>query len=184
MTRKKKYKEKKEDAARLFNQSTRVKSNNSPHRKSPHKNVDASGESSGILDYSIPGMDQDSFMDITLRDPKRIDTMSSAALCTWLDAISLGQYKSMVRRLHLNGARLLSMTETDLKKVISNRFHRQHLKNAAQSSQLEHKSLSNLMHNSNEQHGHMSMCLCEACSFATKQKKPKQKKANVQKTFE
>jgi len=193
-----KEKEKKEDAARLFNQSrdqsTRVKSNSSPHRsphrsshkksprKSPHKSPHNNVESSGIPD-SMPDMDQDSSMDITLRDPKRIDTMSSAALCTWLDAISLGQYKSMVRRLHLNGARLLSMTEIDLKKVISNRFHRQHLKNAAQSSQLEHKSLSSLMHNSNEQHGHMSMCLCEACSFATKQNKPKHKKSNVQKVF-
>ena len=70
------------------------------------------------------------------------------------------------------------MTEVDLRKIIPNRFHRQHLRNACQSSQIEHSSMSTLMHGSGQ--GHMSMCVCEACVFAAKARLPKRRMSNVQ----
>ena len=34
----------------------------------------------------------------SLPDPKRFDSMDTATLCNWLNDISLGQYKPMIRR--------------------------------------------------------------------------------------
>ena len=115
----------------------------------------------------------------SLSDPKTFDTMDTVSLCHWFDKISLGQYKPMVRRLHMSGARLLNLTEVDLRKLIPNRFHRQHLRNACQSQTQEHNSLSKLMHGSGQ--GHLSMCVCEACVFAANQRKPRRRMSNVQK---
>ena len=133
-------------------------------RTSPSKSPKESTSTSSTR----PGGHQQSAL---ISDPKRFDTMDTIGLCDWLDNISLGQYKPSIRRLHLSGARLLSMTQYDLKKIIPNRFHRQHLRSAAQSSQMEQASLSSLMHAS----ATMSMCRCEACVFAAKETKTKRK---------
>jgi hypothetical protein len=160
----------------------------SPTRAAKHNKLICNHANSNESILSSP--DEDDVLELSLYgekgkkpsipDPKRFDTMTTPTLCSWLDTISLGQYKPMVRRLRLNGSRLLSMTEVELKKIISNRFHRQHLRNSAQSSQMEHQSISKLIHNSNSYHGNMSMCVCEACVFAAKQRKPRHVKSNRQ----
>ena len=86
--------------------------------------------------------------------------MSNGELCQWLDVISLGQYRNVFRRIRLTGNELLKLPETELRKLIRNRFHRQHLRNSISISMLDSLSLTSLVHGSGT-----SMCSCEACAF-------------------